>query len=128
VYSPSFELASFDGGDRIGGVQALLDALFRINVEWMRGRRFPPLYSSGVRYACGTEKRQKWCDAPEVLRKKRGCCYDLAAYRAAELAVSGVAARPLALFTSETSEVITYHAVVLYPDRRIEDPSEVLSQ
>lgn len=89
---------------------SLLNALVRINLDLMneaaaRGRPFPELYRSGVRYereaaapgrldAAGKPARlEEWRTIPAVLARGSGDCEDLAAWRTAELLAAGADAR-----------------------------------
>lgn len=87
----------------------------------MRGG-FPSLYKSGVRYQ--REPEEVWKHAVDTLADGWGDCEDLAAWRAAELRVSGE--DPKAAVITYKSRPRTWHAVVLRGDRRIEDPSRRL--
>lgn len=84
-------------------------------------RPLPPLYRSGVRYRQerGTED---WNTAPVVLKRGYGDCEDLAAWRAAELRVMGIPAHGIVKRTGPKM----FHALVLWPDGRVEDPSKIL--
>src|SRR5262245_56214121 len=86
------------------------------------GPSIPPLYSSGVRYK--NEPRDVWKHAADVLHDGNGDCEDLAAYRAAELRVSGE--DPGASVCTYQSGPKRYHAVVKRGDGTLEDPSRVL--
>lgn len=86
------------------------------------GAPFPRLYESGARYR--TEPREVWRHAQDVVSEGWGDCEDLAAYRAAELRVSG---------EDEGARVKTYktgprryHAIVERGDGTLEDPSAAL--
>lgn len=88
----------------------------------VKSKRAPSLYGSGVRYRREPRGREHWQTVPEVLRAGYGDCEDLAAYRAAELRVAGIPARADVIRTGPK----TFHAVVMYPDGSIEDPSRKL--
>lgn len=91
------------------------------------GKRFPPLYRSGVRYRrqLGPER---FLPIPIVFRRRYGDCDQLAAWRAAELQERGVAARAVPRMVTPR----LMHVVVVYPDPRnpkrqvVEDPSRRL--
>jgi len=129
-------------------LDAVLEALTRINEAQLlalaaRGNRPPLLYASGVRYA----KRypgDHWHTAAENLASDEdtAVCRELAAHRTAELRclpiflvpsdllpataralahgeLRGIPARTISKRTGKR----TYHALTLWPDGRIEDPS-----
>lgn len=83
---------------------------------------YPPLYESGARYRREEPGREDWLTCDAILAQGFGDCEDLAAYRAAELRREGVPARVLVRPTKRGS----YHAVVVYPDGDVEDPSRML--
>lgn len=101
---------------------SMLEGLTATNVELMRRGRIPPIYAAGVRYA--RERRDVWRTAPEVLRRGSGDCEDLAAWRAAELRVSGE--DPAARVEVYRSGPRRFHAIVRRGDNAIEDPSRRL--
>lgn len=82
----------------------------------------PPLYEAGVRYR--REAPDTWSTADIVYARGFGDCEDLAAWRAAELRITGE--DPAA--TADLYEVAPrkWHAIVLRGDGTIEDPSKVL--
>jgi hypothetical protein len=88
----------------------------------MQRQPLPPLYESGVVYK--DEPRDVWRHAVDVLGEKWGDCEDLAAYRAAELRVSGE--DPDAAVTVYQSGPGRYHAVVARSGGVLEDPSRAL--
>lgn len=102
-----------------GEVEAAAEGLTLVNVDQMRRRVFPPLYSSGIRYK--VERGEQWQPAAALLANRSGDCEDLSAYRAAELRVSGV--DPDARVTIYKSRPRVYHAVVRRGDGSLEDPS-----
>ena len=136
MFKPRFVLRSFNGEENrpLSGaiMQTLLGTLTSINIEIMRRKRLPPLYSSGVRYVRDGESfgrddgPEDWQDAEELLARGVGDCKSLACYRAAELQVLyGIKA--FAQFRWRDKEVGSlYHIVVQHPDGRIEDPSAKL--
>lgn len=101
---------------------AALEGLTRINERLLTGGAFPALYSAGVRYR--PEPREVWRHAGHVLGEGWGDCEDLAAWRAAELRVSGE--DPDAAVATYKSAPRRYHAVVLRGDGTTEDPSRAL--
>lgn len=106
---------------------AALEGLTRLNETLLsdaalRGGSLPPLYESGVRYR--REPQEVWRHVEDVYSEGWGDCEDLAAWRAAELRVSGE--DPEASVMTYKSAPHTYHAVVLRGDDSIEDPSRAL--
>lgn len=101
---------------------AALEGLTRVNVGLMEREPLPPLYQSGVRYK--DEPRDVWRHAVDVAGEKWGDCEDLAAYRAAELRVSGE--DPAASVYVYKSGPSRYHAVVQRGSGELEDPSRAL--
>jgi len=90
-----------------------------------RGRPLPPLYRSGVRYRLEAPGTESWDTADRCLRRGWGDCEDLAAWRAAELRVSGGDPRAHVTIVP-TSQARQWHAVVRRGDGRLEDPSRRL--
>lgn len=123
----------------------LMEALVRINQSHIRQFRalakdkrvpapYPMLYRSGLHYEPepGTEE---WLDIPNMLSATGGTfpgpwadCEDLACWRAAELREQPkpVKAKPFAKWRQKPDGSYAYHALVLLPDGRLEDPSLVL--
>lgn len=101
---------------------AALEGLTAENEWLMRSGPLPPLYASGVRYE--TEKQEMFRHAAMVAASGVGDCEDLAAYRAAELRVTGE--DPDACVHTYVSGPRRLHAVVRRGDGSIEDPSLVL--
>lgn len=102
--------------------EAALEGLTRLDAGLMQQQQLPPLYESGVRYR--DEKRDVWKHAVDVAGEGYGDCEDLAAYRAAELRVSGE--DPDARVAVYKSGPNRYHAVVARGDGQLEDPSRAL--
>lgn len=116
--------------DRMGAaaVNAALEGLVALGVAELgeheaSGTPLPSLYESGARYERehGTEN---WLLPSQVIAAGRGDCEDLAAYRAAELRVSGE--DPDASAHVIRSGPRTWHAVVARGDGTTEDPSRRL--
>lgn len=106
------------------GLQALAERDLMSLGQW------PALYDSGVRYKREPRGSERWLTPSVVLLKGEGDCEDLAAYRAAELRVTGEdpGARAVVVRSGDR----TWHAVV---DRtegehaaydEFEDPSAAL--
>lgn len=106
-------------------LDALLEGLYALNVYILSARRHPPLYWSGIRYRREARGHEEWQSASRLVATGVGDCEDLAAYRAAELAVSGEDpdARPRVRHTIIPGQL---HCVVLRGDGCIEDPSRIL--
>lgn len=105
----------------------LMYGLSQINREYLiRHPNTPRLYDSGVRYKA-EKNTENWQDIPNILMNGYGDCEDLACYRIGELQADGIRAMPFISWrpSSKTQGVI-YHALVRYPDGRIEDPSRAL--
>lgn len=102
--------------------EEMIEGLTRGNELMLRLAEFPPIYESGVRYR--KEAEDTWRHADDVLCSGWGDCEDLAAWRAAELRVSGE--DPDARVLVYRSGPRRFHAVVAMGDGRIEDPSLLL--
>jgi hypothetical protein len=116
--------------DRLGSyaLDAALEGLVGIGVAELEdhslsGHGFPALYTSGVRYA-REEGTERWLPPSIVLGLGRGDCEDLAAWRAAELRVTGE--DPEARARVIRSGPRTWHAVVERSSGELEDPSREL--
>jgi hypothetical protein len=108
----------------------MLDTLTRWNAELMRVQPVPPLYQSGARYQrenyTGLHP-EDWRDCLQVIRSGGGDCEDLAAYRAAELRVSGDQnAKCMFIERARPDGGRLFHIVVQRGDGSLEDPSRVL--
>ena len=93
MYGPQFRLRSFDALDtpsREAVLRLMMEALIAANVAFLRRHpETPRLYESGVRYEEEPGTQDDWNDIPETLSLGVGDCEDLAAWRIAELRVSG---------------------------------------
>lgn len=101
---------------------ALLEGVTRASAILIDRLDMPPLYASGVRYRREPRGRERWQLAPQTEALGYGDCEDLATWRAAELRLDGIAARPV-VYRSGPRQL---HVVVALPDGSIEDPSRVL--
>jgi hypothetical protein len=108
---------------------ALLACLFSLDQLYLRTTRgIPPLYQAGVRYQREDLDAQMgmefWLTIPEIMAQGWGDCEDLAAWRAAELRVSGEDqdARP-ELVAIRPGQ---WHVIVRRGDGAPEDPSAML--
>lgn len=116
----------------LNGVRVACGALTALNRLLLReakrrGRPFPALYDSGVRYERQEHPSvgisvENFDSIPSVLARLAGDCDQLAAWRAAELQERGVKAR--AVPTLIRSRLM--HVIVVYPDGSKEDPSKRL--
>jgi hypothetical protein len=130
--SASFETANEAVAHEV--LNSMLECLVQMNVALMRSQRFPPLYSTHVRYRQEPLGDENWRDAAIVLRAGFGDCEDLAAYRVAELRVMHkVPARCIfrwrTFVVEGKSRVKLYHILVGVPHEGkmlIEDPSKRL--
>lgn len=103
------------------GLADLLEWLTQVNEGFLaENPHTPPLYSSGVRYAEDLPgSAEEFCAIPDVLRRGRGDCDDLAPWRAAELRLCGehATAEPVHVGGGQ------WHVIVRRADGSIEDPS-----
>lgn len=102
----------------------LMTGLIEVNREWIETYKTPSLYASRVLYKLEVNT-EIWQDVPTTLLRGFGDCEDLACYRCAELQAGGVAAMPYITWRPAGERTI-YHALVRWPDGRIEDPSRAL--
>lgn len=130
--SASFETANEVVAHEV--LNALLECLVQLNVALMRSQKFPPLYTTRVRYRQEPLGQENWRDAALVLRDGFGDCEDLAAYRVAELRVmhqlpARCVFRWKMFVVGGKSRVKLYHILVGVPHNGkllIEDPSKRL--
>jgi hypothetical protein len=127
MYSITFDLGGYDKRqptERNGRYLALLlDALYRIDVLYlMRHPGAPKLYQSGVRYQREPAGHEHWQDVARCLELGHGDCEDLACWRAAELSVQGIDARPVYKWKKLRGGGTLFHIVVAHAGG-VEDPS-----
>lgn len=108
-------------------LDAALEGLVRLNVQMFRtraaqGRPVPSVYKAGIHWQ--RDKGETWDTADIVQRRGYGDCEDLAAWRAAELRLRGVAAS--AVVRPSNSPGVAWHAIVELPNGQFEDPSAKL--
>jgi len=84
----------------------------------------PALYSSGVRYRREPAGSERWLRPSTVRSVGAGDCEDLAAWRTAELIVTGQ--DPASRMSLVRTGPAMLHAIVRRGDGRIEDPSALL--
>jgi len=127
----------------------LMEALTRINQSLLRQSRtlvergivkesIPRVYRSGVHYEREPPGQEVWPDCISILESKgentigkypgpSADCEDLACWRTAELRELGnISAKPFAKWRLGKEGNYHYHALVLLPDGRLEDPSLTL--
>jgi hypothetical protein len=103
----------------------LMYGLVMFNKIWLEHYpRTPRLYDSGALYKAERDT-EEWCDIPRIITKGHGDCEDLACWRCAELQVQGILAMPYVTWRKSKGRTI-YHALVRWPDGKIEDPSRAL--
>jgi hypothetical protein len=142
-----------DGEDRhFAPILLALEAMCAINTwhikralkraEKGEGVPFPPLYASGVRYEEDKPGREDWRDCYEVLKRGKGDCDQLVAWRVGELRARGVWAEPVVKWQQVPKDMMVklghpaamvpetgismIHCSVRLPDGRIEDVSKNL--
>lgn len=104
----------------------LLQGLVGINRTWFEQYPATPhLYDTEVVYR-PERSSEVWFDIPSILKRGHGDCEDLACWRVAELNTWGIRARPYIKWRKMPSGRMVYHAAVLRPDGKIEDPSRAL--
>lgn len=106
-------------------ITLLMFGLAELNREFVQAYpRTPPLYESGVLYQAEIDT-EVWQDIPTLYAAGFGDCEDLACARIGELRAQGVHAMPYVTWRDVGGRTI-YHALVRWPDGRIEDPSRAL--
>ena len=104
----------------------LMESLIRVNEMLLSQYRneIPPIYDAGVVYK-REESQEHWQDIRHVQASGSGDCEDLSCWRSAELRYMGIQAGPYITWRRSPKGWI-YHALVRWPDGRIEDPSLAL--
>lgn len=105
-------------------IQIFLFALQQVCETQLRASPLPPLYQSGVRYEREPRGQENWQTCHETLKRKAGDCEDLAAWRAAELRVTG--ADPAAVAIIKRIRPGLIHCLVRRGNGHLEDPSKIL--
>lgn len=105
-------------------VQKFLTALQLVDEDQLRSGRYPSLYRSGVRYQREPRGREDWQTVSRAYRAKLADCEDLAAWRAAELVVSGEDVGAAAVIKRVRPGLI--HCLVRRSNGAMEDPSRML--
>lgn len=146
-------LPDTDGPAHFAPLQIALEGMTKIN-EWHIRRNLkraargaetpiPPLYMSGVRYEEDPPGHEDWRDCWAVLKRGKGDCDQLTAWRVAELRAAGVAAEPVlkwqwipkavmiglgypSKLLGGSPGVWMVHCLVRFPDGTSEDPSKLL--
>lgn len=98
----------------LAGLTAMNRALLKLYGD------VPPLYEAGVVYR--PESPDEWESLDIVMARGYGDCEDLASWRAAELQEHGIEAIADVYSVRPTR----WHAIVVYPDGTVEDPSRKL--
>lgn len=154
--TPLFHLTlpDTDGPAHFAPLQIALEGMTKIN-EWhiarsvkraakgQSGGVIPPLYASGVIYKEDPPGEENWKDCYAIMKDGHGDCDRLAAWRAAELRVAGIAAEAVlkwqwipravmigtgypARLLGNAPGVWMVHCLVRFPDGSVEDPSKIL--
>ena len=106
---------------------AILHAMVLINELYYKTYpKTPWLFESPVIYQEEPPMQESFDSVPVVLKRGWGDCDDLCAWRVAELNLAGIRARPYIKWRVSGPNQHVYHAVVQWPDGRIEDPSLAL--
>ena len=134
MFLPRIVLSLFNGQYDLPlgeyALNVLLEALIRINIAYLtRYPAVPPLYRTGIRYKRQGEGQEDWHDVPTAIRAGATDCKVLAAWRCAELRLTGVRARPHLIRQTRqgpNGPIYFYHIQVLWPTGQIEDPSRIL--
>jgi hypothetical protein len=117
----------FDARESV--LRLLLEALIAADMAYLRGHPSTPrLHESGVRFFQDEPGAEQWKDIPETLSRGVGDCKDLAAWRIAELRVSGehgAAARVDFYAVGGGREL--QHVTVRRASGQVEDPSRELA-
>jgi len=108
-------------------IKPILEALVKVNQQYLRTHDVPPLYESGVRYEeepKGTT--EEFAAIPVIITRGWGDCDDLAPWRVAELRELGERAKLRVQWKRQRNGQKLYHIVVRRQDGSIEDPSAML--
>jgi hypothetical protein len=105
-------------------VAGMLLGLERASFYNLQRLRLPPLYESGVRYKPEPIGREFWQLPEDTYRIGSGDCEDLAAWRAAELQLSGEDPCARAMLRDWQRGIM--HCIVLRSFGIVEDPSKRL--
>ena len=106
-------------------LQGALCGLVRVNQYLLKKKKYRPLYKSGVRYVRDVKmagEPESWLNVEQLYRRGKGDCEDITAARVAELRLLGIDAQPYV----KQSGPRKFHALVLMPSGRFEDPSRKL--
>lgn len=99
----------------------LMLGLSLVNRDWyLANPSAPRLFTSKVVYR--PETTENWQDWPTLLATGAGDCEDLACARIGELMAQGINALPFITWRQRRGGTV-YHALVRWPDGKIEDPS-----
>ena len=106
-------------------LQGALCGMVRVNQWLLRQKKHKPLYRSGVRYVReirGPGEPERWLNVDELMAGGNGDCDDITVARVAELRELGIDAQPYVKRSGRQK----FHAIVLMPSGRFEDPSRKL--
>lgn len=116
-------------------IDAYLYALTALDTALLSLARYPAIYQSGVRYQQEPtrlrEATEDFAPVTVVIARGWGDCDDLAAWRAAELRVTGADAAARAVIVPSPGDrqgARRWHAVVKRSDGRLEDAARTLAQ
>lgn len=105
----------------------LLECLTLLDLHWLHSNPDTPLlYESGVFYQREPDGQENWLTVPYVIEQGFGDCEDLACWRAAELRLQGIVARPFASKVVNSDGTVQFHARVRLGNNAVEDPSRRL--
>ena len=101
--------------EQLEPLQALVEALYRIDLEWYAATPDAPSVLSGVvEYVPDPRGVERWLDAGQLLERGRGDCKSIAAAVAAEWTLAGRRAMPLVVPVGD--ELPDFHVVVVTLD------------
>lgn len=102
-------------------LQALLEALIAINIDYLKRYPYTPkLYDSHVYY----ERTYWWEPVTALYIRGFGDCKSLTALRVAELRLQGISAKPVFRFARNPRGGTDFHILVQTPNG-FEDPSKL---
>ena len=124
-YDVTFALELDGGAATLEVVKILVDALFRINVLWLRAHpEAPRLGVARIPYVAEARGEERFQGIPVTRKRGRADCEDLATELAAEMVVrDGIQARPEVWWRKLPNGEDLFHVVVRLPDGSMRDPS-----
>lgn len=106
-------------------IEQALEGLIGVNMALMRGRRFPAVYDTKLRYRLEPAGQDDWQTYDRLLQAGEGDCEDFVGARVAELRLAGeLGARPRVVPVPGRSDA--FHTFVQRQDGSIDDPSKVM--